>query len=137
MSALCKAGLEMDHLGYFQVGRCAALVSRMLRSSVVVGGRRFGGHFLSRKIAVSCAHNGRWTDGRKGQDDVRRREMREKEQMVSEESENERICRRMERHEKQGGRTDSDLVCRKIYNSRSGGLERRSDVLQTSAERDN
>lgn len=30
-SALCKAGLEMDHLGYFQVGRCAALVSRMLR----------------------------------------------------------------------------------------------------------
>ena len=39
-------------------------------------------------------------DGRKGQDDVRRREMRrrgrrEQEQMVSEESENEgRICRR-------------------------------------------
>ena len=79
----------MDHLGYFQVGRCAALVSRMLRL-VVVGGRRFGGHFLSRKIAVSCAHNGRRADGRKGQDDVRRREMREKEQMVSEESENER-----------------------------------------------
>ena len=63
-SALCKAGLEMDHLGYFQVGRCSALVSRMLRPSVVDGGRRFGGHFLSRKIAVSCAHNGRLAGGK-------------------------------------------------------------------------
>ena len=70
---------------------------------------------------------------------MRRRGRREQEQMVSEESENERICRRMERHEKQGGRTDSDLVCRKIYNSRSAAAwkEGKSDVLQTSAERDN
>ena len=65
---------------------------------------------------------------------------RRREQMVSEESENERICRRMERHEKQVNDepTRVYLVCRKIYNSRSGGLGvRRSDVLQTSAEGDN